>query len=78
MFCAEKLQKISSNCLDFIGASAACDSHWANDLHKEVLQYLSLQESKDSTKYIVSLLGLQHAGVRFWFYFFVKLHQHKN
>lgn len=63
IFCCEKLQQISLDCLDFIGAPAACNGHWANEMHKEAITYLTIHESNDLSKMIIALLGLQHAGV---------------
>lgn len=65
-YCSEKLLEISSKCLDIIGAPAAAQNHWANEMHREAMRYVTLNESNDILKIIIALLGIRHAGVRFF------------
>lgn len=55
--------QISLESLDLIGAPAASESHWANEMHKEAVRYLTLHENTEVLKIMLVLLGLQHAGV---------------
>lgn len=63
VYCTEQLLKMSLDSLDIIGAPAASQSCWVNKMHREAFNYLTLQESNDTLRIILVLLGLRHVGV---------------
>lgn len=63
IFCSEKLNEISLISLDIVGAPAASNTHWANEMNRQVVRYSTLHESNAFLKIMSTLLGLQHIGV---------------
>lgn len=69
IFCSEKLHEISLMCLDIVGPPAASNTHWANEMNREIVRYSTLYESNGVLKVMSVLLGLQHIGVSLFIQF---------
>lgn len=50
------------------GTPASMESHWLNRLYNDALSNLMINETNESLRLVIALLGLQHAGVNLIFY----------
>lgn len=72
VFASEQSVKSALTCLDFIGAPAFINKHWANESYRDALAYTILNETNNSLKLVIALYGVQHAGVSAEHYYFTK------
>lgn len=49
--------------MDFFGTPSLVNNQWLNRIHREALGYALLTENNETLKLLISLLGVQHAGV---------------
>lgn len=64
VFVSDNCLKAANSCVEFLGTQAYLKDHWCNKYYQDALAHVLLNESNDSLKITIPLLGLQHAGVR--------------
>ncbi|KAJ3665428.1 hypothetical protein Zmor_000924 [Zophobas morio] len=62
VFASEQAFMATSSCLDLIGPETSVDKHWCNQLHKEALCQVTLNDNNDNLKILIALFGLRYAG----------------